>query len=299
MPLKNHRTHSQKKQPKHYAKVYWPYIPLLLVVGLSLFVGQSFVSRSQRGVLSYATDISQSSLLQETNQKRQQAKVSSLELDKKLNTAAQAKADDMVARDYWSHNTPEKKAPWAFIESANYDYQKAGENLAFGFMSSSETVNGWMNSESHRLNLTDTAYTEVGFGIAQAEDYLGNGPETVIVAMYARPASAAPVSTAPTTLHAGANLPVNTSQRLSTEPAVQSVSKLQSVTGDSLPGISFIIGLLSGIALAYLVIKHSVGLKRFIRNGERFVLKHPVLDVTLASFIALSALLSQGVGYIR
>ncbi len=276
-------------------------MPLLVVVGLSLFVGQSFVNKSQRGVLSYATDVSDATLLNDTNQQRNAHNQSPLKLNDKLDQAAQAKAADMVARNYWSHTTPENKTPWNFIDKVNYNYQKAGENLAYGFVTSSATINGWMHSQAHRENLLDTAYTEVGFGIAQSENYIGRGPETVIVAMYARPANAAPL-TMPSSISfdtAPRDLPVNTNRAITTEPAVKSVSKVQSLTGSSVPGISFIIGLLVGLALAYLVIKHSIGVKRLLRDGERFVLKHPVLDITLVSFIALCALLSQSVGFIR
>ncbi len=301
MPLKSHRHQQHKKHTKHYAKVYWPYMPLLIVVGLSLFVGQSFVNKSQRGVLSYATDVADTSLLNATNQQRKANNQSSLKLNYKLDQAAQAKAADMVARNYWSHTTPENKTPWNFIDKVDYNYQKAGENLAYGFVTSSETINGWMHSQAHRENLLDATFTEVGFGIANSEDYIGKGPETVIVAIYARPTSA-PGLAIPSSINfdtAQRDLPVTTNRALTTEPAVKSVSKVQSLTGSNIPGISFVIGLLSGLALAYLVVKHSIGLKRFIRDGERFVLKHPVLDITIVSFIALCALLSQSVGFIR
>lgn len=301
MPLKSHRhsTHN-KRHPKHYAKVYWPYIPLLLILGLSIFTGHSFVKRSQRDVLSYATQVSRSTLLEATNKQRESASTAHLTLNKKLNAAAQAKAKDMVARDYWSHTTPDNEAPWMFIDKAGYKYQKAGENLAYGFLTSDETVNGWMNSLAHRYNLLDSSYTEVGFGIANSSDFNGNGPETIVVAMYARPMNAPELEQASlNVLQENDARPVNSSRAITSEPSVKAVSKIQSMTSTSIPGISFIIGLLSGIAVAYLAIKHTLAIRRVIKTGEKFALQHPVLDVTIVSFIALCILLSQSVGVIR
>lgn len=299
MPLKSHRHTTNKKHPKHYAKVYWPYLPLILVLGMSIFVGQSLANRSQSGVLSYATEISRTGLLNATNNQRGQANAPTLELNSKLNQAAQAKAQDMVTRNYWSHTTPDDQLPWIFIEKADYSYQKAGENLAYGFATDQEAVNGWMNSASHRENILDTTYSQVGFGIAQSPDFVGNGPETVIVALYARPTSAPRISLADAELVPATERPVNTSSELIVEPSVKAVSKIQAMTSTTIPGISFVIGLLIGAGLMYLLAKHTLGVKRALRDGEKFVMKHPVLDLTIVSTVALLVLLSQSVGVIR
>src|SRR5690606_3424397 len=119
-----------------------------------------------------------------------------LSLNDKLNAAAQAKAEDMKARNYWSHNTPDGQEPWVFFDAQGYIYKKAGENLAYGFATSTETVTGWMNSPSHKANLLDGAFTEVGFGFANSENFVSTGNETIIVAMYAQPYTQ-PASTPP------------------------------------------------------------------------------------------------------
>src|SRR5690606_34410957 len=119
-----------------------------------------------------------------TNTQRTANGLTGLTLNGQLNAAAQAKADDMAARDYWSHNTPEGDAPWVFIVNAGYQYQTAGENLAYGFLNSTATVKGWMDSPGHRANILNGSYKEVGFGIANSANYQGTGPETIVVAMY-------------------------------------------------------------------------------------------------------------------
>ena len=190
---RRHRSHYDDHRPKGVSKrdferVYWPYLPLVVVISLVLgFSGLAFKSSSHAGgVLAYATSMSNGGLLSSTNQKRAANGAGTLALNGKLTAAAQAKANDMATRNYWSHNTPEGNPPWVFVDAQGYPYQKIGENLAAGFTTESATVNGWMNSAAHRANMLDVAYTEVGFGFANNADYTsaGGGPMTVVVAFY-------------------------------------------------------------------------------------------------------------------
>lgn len=188
----------KKHFTKTHAKVYWPYLPLLILLigGLFLNVWQP-LQNSKPATLAYATEMSQSGLLSATNQRRAANGKGALTINSKLNASAQAKANDMVARDYWSHNTPDGQEPWVFIDAQGYNYKKAGENLAYGFSSSSETVTGWMNSPSHKENMLDGTYTEVGFGYANSPNFVGTGNETIVVAHYGAPVVAAAATPAP------------------------------------------------------------------------------------------------------
>ncbi len=179
------------------------FLPAIVIALVATFLWAQphllFFGKSQ-DVLAYATNISPAGLLSSTNSQRTANGVSALSANGLLNSAAQAKANDMVNRNYWSHQTPDGQQPWIFITGAGYQYLSAGENLAYGFMTSSATVTGWMNSPSHRSNLLSGTFTEVGFGIANSADFVGNGPQTVVVAMYAKPQGApvpAPTPPAP------------------------------------------------------------------------------------------------------
>jgi hypothetical protein len=123
--------------------------------------------------------------------------VASLSLNGQLDAAAQAKANDMATRNYWSHYTPDGNPPWVFVSAQGYAYQKLGENLATGFNDEQATINGWMASPPHRENLLDPAFSDVGFGFANNPNYTaaGGGPMTIIVAFYGRTV-AAPVHAA-------------------------------------------------------------------------------------------------------
>lgn len=208
---KRHGRH--QKRTGHFLKVYTPYLPLtLLVLGSVLMstvpVAGAKVAPQKNGqsVLAYATEMSSGGLLSATNQQRVANGLGSLALNGQLNNAAQSKANDMANRDYWSHNTPEGNTPWTFIIAAGYSYSRAGENLAYGYDSSSATVAAWMGSTSHRDNILNGGFVDVGFGVVNAANYTGDaskgprGPQTIVVAMYAAPYSMpapAPTPTAP------------------------------------------------------------------------------------------------------
>lgn len=139
------------------------------------------------------SDIDPAILLSETNKHRVENGVAPLILNQKLNLSALTKCSDMVARDYWSHNTPDGQEPWIFITAAGYSYATAGENLGYGYPNASSVVNGWKASPEHNANLLNTRFTEVGFGICKSEKYTGapgtdNGsPQVIIVQQFTRP----------------------------------------------------------------------------------------------------------------
>lgn len=159
---------------------------LLLVLGVQVVSGLQ-VHKVRGSVLGYASNISISGLLSATNSERAAAGKSSLKINSKLNAAAQGKANHMITNNYWAHTSPNGVTPWYWFDWAGYDYLVAGENLAYGFDTSNGVVNGWMNSPSHRDNMLNAAFEEVGFGIANGDNYQG-GPNTVVVAHYADPA---------------------------------------------------------------------------------------------------------------
>lgn len=86
-----------------------------------------------------------------------------------LGQAAAAHADDMAARDYFSHMTPEGRDFVSRIRRAGYTGQPGGENLAMGFSDAAAVVAGWLASPGHCENLMEPAWTEMGLGYAQTQ----------------------------------------------------------------------------------------------------------------------------------
>ncbi len=273
-----------KKQTHSYRKVYWPYIPMLVML-LSVLIFGNIKPQQIGNVLGINNDISTLKLLSETNNERTSRSISPLKSNEQLNQAAQAKAEDMKTKNYWSHNTPEGNQPWIFIDTIGYSYQKAGENLAYGFSSSNATVSGWMQSPSHRENLLDNEFTEVGFGIVDAEGYQGGNVETIVVAFYATPSD-----TLPEVLQTNATTTAPTSQK--------PVTFIASITDEQAAAASFAVGIITGIGAVFLIGRHAIRLKRIIANGEHFIMHHPVLDITVTGIVALGALLLQTAGFV-
>lgn len=195
----NNKVKQTKKKRLEFLK-FLPAIAISLIATVIWSQPHIASVRNGQGVLAYATNTTHAGLLSATNSNRANNGVGALGLNSKLNAAAQAKANDMINRNYWSHQTPDGQQPWVFITNAGYPYLAAGENLAYGFTNSNATVTGWMNSPSHKANMLSANYTEVGFGMADSPDFVGNGPQTVVVAMYGKPQGApeaAPQAQAP------------------------------------------------------------------------------------------------------
>jgi uncharacterized protein YkwD len=182
------RAGSHHRKGHNYTKAYWPYLPIVAIITVGVILN-SWLGSVHHSVLGYATDMSVSGLLSGTNQQRAANGLGALALNDTLNQAAQAKANDMMVHDYWAHVSPSGTTPWYWFSSVGYSYQTAGENLAYGFTTSSETIAGWMNSAGHRANILNGSFQEVGFGVVNAPSYQGSGPQTIVVAMYAQPAT--------------------------------------------------------------------------------------------------------------
>lgn len=332
------RSGEHHKKNRDYFKPYWPYVPIVLIVTVGL-VFSNIWGNANRNVLGYATDTSISGLLQSTNGERAVNGLGSLALNGQLNQAAQAKANDMAARDYWSHNTPEGTPPWVFITNAGYSYLTAGENLAYGFDTSSSTVTAWMNSPEHRANILNTSYLEVGFGIANSANYQGTGPQTIVVAMYGSqqaapapvaqqpaptPAATEPVDntpsapSAPTEQTPTESTPVETpteSAPAVTEPATdnkdkktvtvtaptktENISRLELLTHGQAPWSMFAVSVIATVAVALFFFRHGLFWHRMLFRGESFVMHHKMLDIALVATAVIGFILTRSTGIIQ
>ncbi len=130
-------------------------------------------------------NLSATRIVELINQLRQHQGLPPLVINRRLEYAAFLKADDMFAKNYWAHRSPDGHQPWYFIEAAGYSYQAAGENLAKNFNDSRQLVEAWLRSPSHRRNLLEKNYTQIGVSVVQGE--LNHQPTTLVVAFFAKP----------------------------------------------------------------------------------------------------------------
>ena len=98
------------------------------------------------------------------NQARAQAGCKPLADDPRLDTAAQKHSDDMAARGYFSHTTPEGVTFDKREIAAGYP-SPGGENIAQGQTSAQQVMTDWLNSPGHRRNILDCGFAAIGIGL--------------------------------------------------------------------------------------------------------------------------------------
>jgi len=155
--LNNYRPYSLR--PKALAAVV---VLAILIKSISLV---SWLAISD---LPFYADISSGLVVYLSNEARQAAGLSPLKQSPVLDQAARDKALDMLAKNYFSHNSPDGISPWYWFNKNNYAYKFAGENLAVDFFESKDVVDAWMNSSTHKFNILSNNYQEIGVAVVQA-----------------------------------------------------------------------------------------------------------------------------------
>jgi hypothetical protein len=102
-----------------------------------------------------------------TNDARKDISAPVLQTNEKLQVAAQYKADDMSRRSFFSHINPDGNQPWYYLDLAGYSYIAAGENLAIDFIDSEDVHRAWMNSPTHKANITEAQFSEIGIATSR------------------------------------------------------------------------------------------------------------------------------------
>ena len=98
------------------------------------------------------------------NEERAKAGVKPLTRDARLDATAKARSDDMVARNYFSHDDPMTGAKMI-------NKQDAGCKMSENIISSGTTdrnsaaINWWLGSKSHKDAMLNPKYTKTGIGV--------------------------------------------------------------------------------------------------------------------------------------
>ncbi|BAY13409.1 CAP domain-containing protein [Calothrix sp. NIES-2098] len=117
--------------------------------------------------------------LELVNRDRNLNNLSALRADPLLSLAAQRHAEDMLARHYFDHITPEGKRPRdRYLAVGGSRRIGVGENILQGHVQgfgltygeAEKFQRGWMYSNGHRENLLAAEYTKFGYGIATGVD---------------------------------------------------------------------------------------------------------------------------------
>ena len=128
--------------------------------------------------IALGASISAGEIISLTNNSRTEAGLHHLLVNEELVEAAKGKANDMFEFQYFDHNSPSGLTPWDFIRSTGYDYRYAGENLAIDFVTATSAHKALMESSSHRENILNSNYTEIG---VVAIEGIFNGNKSIII----------------------------------------------------------------------------------------------------------------------
>ncbi|MFA6271898.1 MAG: CAP domain-containing protein [Patescibacteria group bacterium] len=151
----------------------------------------------------YFSSASSANIINLTNSSREASGLSDLQISEKLNIAAYQKAQDMVKNNYFSHESPSGAQFWNWVIGAGYQYTTAGENLAMDFNSAEAVHNALMASATHRKNILNDKFSEIGVSIVSGK--INGKDTTILVEMFGNPKVAAvepvvvPPSVTPTT----------------------------------------------------------------------------------------------------
>jgi hypothetical protein len=143
-------------------------------------------------ILGFTSSITIDEVVRVTNEARIGAGLKPLAYNEKLADAARRKAANMLSENYWAHNSPSGKSPWVWFKAAGYNYLYAGENLAKDFGDTGSMMSAWMASSTHKDNIVNTKYSEIGVAIVPGTL---QGSETVLVVqLFGGPSSGGVVS---------------------------------------------------------------------------------------------------------
>lgn len=184
----------------HHENDYKPHLFRELGIASILFVSVFLLGASagssffiHKTVL--GASISSSVLIDYTNDSRIAYNEPPLVRNEKLDLAAQLKGEDMAKMGYFSHQSPEGISPWHWFSVAGYSFLFAGENLAVDFTESKEVQQAWLDSPTHRANLLNVKFKEIG--IATVSGVYENNPTIYVVQMFGTPAKAEIKNTLP------------------------------------------------------------------------------------------------------
>lgn len=98
------------------------------------------------------------------NQHRIAAGCGALAYSAQLEQAAYGHSRDMAVNNFFSHQGSNGSGVGDRVTQQGYKWKRVAENIAAGQRTPEAVVQAWMNSEGHRRNILNCAYTDMGLG---------------------------------------------------------------------------------------------------------------------------------------
>ena len=111
-------------------------------------------------------DASEAGLVAEVNGFRASRGLPLLAISDTLTYAAKWMSTDMAVNNYFAHQSLDGRDPTSRMADFGYPARAtwSGENLAAGYSTAREVVQGWINSPTHHAVLTNPNYRAIGVG---------------------------------------------------------------------------------------------------------------------------------------
>jgi hypothetical protein len=179
---KKRKENKQKKIALLYRDkfIFWSLVALIFVKVVFSYSGSQLAS-----IISGVPIFAKEEIISQTNTFRKILGLEELKESPILDQAASQKLQDMINGQYFAHTSPKGISPWYWFELNNYNFIYAGENLAIGFTTAKETVDAWKNSPSHRANLANPNFKEIGIAVAPAR--IQNNEGILVVQLFGTP----------------------------------------------------------------------------------------------------------------
>jgi cysteine-rich secretory family protein len=115
-------------------------------------------------------DSAEQDLVARINALRASRGLSTLTVSDTLTAAAKWMSGDMGSRNYFAHTSLDGRSPTQRMADAGYPAfgTWTGEDLAAGYTTTVEVLNGWINSPAHYAVLVNPRYQAIGVGRAYA-----------------------------------------------------------------------------------------------------------------------------------
>lgn len=152
-----------------------------MISGIFAVVFSFFIFTS----VALAEEINIENVVNLANQSRLDSGLNELFINPTLNRVASKKAHNMIKYHYFSHTSPAGIDPWYWFKDEGYDYKYAGENLAINYKTAADQQAAWMTSPTHRKNIMNPNYEEIG--VATASGYINNKPANITVQVFGTP----------------------------------------------------------------------------------------------------------------
>ncbi len=163
-----------KKNKKSKNNKKWGvYSLLIILIGIFLFPQTAYLS-----------SITSEKIIELTNKERVKNGFTPLTANQLLTKAAYEKGKEIIKNQTFNHTiNGQKFSVW--IKNVGYKYIYAGENLAIDFSTSEGVVRAWLNSPTHKENLLNPNFQEIG--VAIIKDRFNDHNTILVVQIFGSP----------------------------------------------------------------------------------------------------------------